>query len=274
MSPFPWLTGILLFPAVVCFSFHSQYQRCCSVCLSLASALRILCMCRQRKHAVDCSCHSFLVHAWRCESVTDKHIRIILPGRGMCRIKWLHNIAPTAAELRAVIEELWPLESLSAILDTFSFQQDACIYLVQGTFRLYSAWIYMDPHLAATDVRLVPCGFHPVSCLPAPIGMHTVILQSHAAWGLFRFAWGPAPPVPRTPHHSPTIIAWETADHDSSDEADFQWPEPTVNIEDAEVIPVLAPHSSSLSSPPDAEFDSSSSSSSSGSSSTSFFQAC
>ena len=105
---------------------------------------------------------------WLCESVTDKHIRVILPGRGVCRLRWQHSIAPTAEELRSTIAEIWPDLSLYAILDTFSFQQDACIFLVQGSARLYTAWFLMDPYSAATDVRLVPCGFHPVSCLPTP----------------------------------------------------------------------------------------------------------
>ena len=170
------------------------------------------------------SCARFI--KWHCELVTDKHIRVILPGRGVCRLKWLHRIAPTADELRPVIAEIWPEMSLTAICDTFSFQQDACIYLVQGTSRLYTAWIYMDPLSAATDARLVPCGFHPVSCLPSPHGTHVAILQSHGAWGLYRHAAGDPPPLHRSPHHSATIAAWEEANHNSSDSADFRSPEP------------------------------------------------
>ena len=227
--------GMLQFPLEVPEMLMSLPAPCLDS--SHPQHLQIEEMCRQR--FMSQFMHSCARHIkWLCESVTDKHIRVILPGRGMCRLKWQHRIAPTAEGLRPTIAEIWPDLSLYAILDTFSFQQDACIFLVQGSARLYTAWLLMDPFGAATDVRLVPCGFHPVSCLPTPPGTHAAILQSHGAWGIFRFAPGEAPSVPRTPHHSATIIAWEHAAHDSSDSDEFRTP-PYADVQsEDETVPV------------------------------------
>ena len=234
--------GILPFAPEVPTMLHSLPPACLDVSHPLHEQTEATCH-RQFMSLFLGACASLV--RWHCESVTDKHIRVVLPGRGMCRVKWMHCIAPSAEALRPVIEELWPEFSLSAILDTHSFQQDACIYLVQGTSRLYTAWIQLDRHNAATDIRLVPCGFHPVSCIPAQPGMHTAILQSHGAWGLFRYEWGTAPSVPRTPHHSATIAAWEAADHDSVDEAFWDSPDPSEHPPEIELIPgpAIALHS-------------------------------
>ena len=142
-----------------------------------------------------------------------RYVSIAMPDYGLCRLRLVHQLAPTVSSLRRLLGDVWPWFERADVLDCHELIDDGCLFSVQHSRALHAAWFCSMQW--GTDLFFVPFGQHPSACIPCPLG-HLRVARHEGAFGFLQHCAGP--PLLDRLHgwHDVAFRAWEQADRHST----------------------------------------------------------
>ena len=142
-----------------------------------------------------------------------RYVTMALPDHGLCRLRLIHQLTPTASALRQLVHEVWPWLARAEVLDCHEVIDDGCLFMVQYPRALHAAWFCSVPD--GTDLFFVPFAQHPCSCIPCPLG-HLRVARHEGAFGFLQHRAGPPTHESVSRWHESAMDTWGRAERHST----------------------------------------------------------